>query len=124
MKGVYVELPGDGVQAGSYAVTLDANGKELTRERLTRANGTVRFLPPVDPNAPPPGGSGRGAGRGGSSGNSLPPNSPYTRPDYSYKAGEWNALELLLDANILRAWLNDGPEIGRASCRERVCMLV
>lgn len=116
MKGVYVELPGDGVQAGSYAVTLDANGKELTRERLARANGTVRFLPPVAPDAPPAGGRGRGAGRG-SPGNNLPPNSPYTRPDYSYKAGEWNAVELLLDANILRAWLNDGPEGGVANGR-------
>src|SRR5580658_5295110 len=70
MKGVYVELPGDGVQAGSYAVTLDANGKELTRERLARANGTVRFLPPVAPDAPAAG-RGRGTGRGGSPGRSA-----------------------------------------------------
>src|SRR5271165_2501059 len=34
LKGVFVELPGDGTAAGSYAVTLDASGKELTREKL------------------------------------------------------------------------------------------
>src|SRR3954454_16933216 len=31
MKGVLVELPGEGLAPGSYAVTLDSAGKELTR---------------------------------------------------------------------------------------------
>lgn len=42
----------------------------------------------------------------------LPPDSPYTRPDYAYKPNEWNPLEAILDANILRVWVNDGPEGG------------
>ena len=117
MKGIYVELPGDNSQPGSYAVTLDASGRELTREKLPAANGTVRFLPPVVPDAAPPGGRGGRGGRGGFPGNNLPPGSPFTRPDYSYKAGEWNLIELLLDANIMRGWVNDGPEGGFANGR-------
>jgi len=115
MKGVYVELPDGESAAGSYAVTLDAGGKELTREKLLPAGGTVRFLPPVAPESAA--GRGRGAGRGGAPNMNLPPESPFTRPDYSYKPGEWNSLELLLDANILRAWVNDGPEGGVANGR-------
>ena len=53
-----------------------------------------------------------GAGRGG-----PPERSPYTRPDYVFRPGEWNTLESILDTNILRSWLNDGPEAGVASGR-------
>ncbi len=45
-------------------------------------------------------------------GAALPPDSPLTRPNYSYSANEWNPLEVLLDGNILRVWINDGPESG------------
>jgi hypothetical protein len=119
MKGVYVELPVDGVQAGSFAVTLDADGKELTREKLGPANGTVRMLPPVNPDAAAGRGPGRGAGRGrgGFPGNNLPSDVPLTRADYTYKAGEWNPIEFVLDTNFLRVWLNDGPEGGIANGR-------
>ncbi len=117
MKGIYLELPGDGAQPGSYAVTLDPAGKELTREKLGPANGTVRFLPPLVPDAPPaPGRGGRG-GRGGAPGMNLPPQASLTRPDYAYKPAEWNTLELLLDANFMRGWVNDGPEGGFANGR-------
>ena len=34
-----------------------------------------------------------------------------------FRPGEWNTLESILDANILRSWLNDGPEAGVASGR-------
>ncbi len=42
----------------------------------------------------------------------MPPNTPYTRTDYSYRPNEWNPLEIILDGNFLRAWVNDGPEGG------------
>ena len=32
----------------------------------------------------------------------MPPNSPYTRPAYTYRPNEWNPLEIILDANYLR----------------------
>src|SRR5207248_8848301 len=74
------------------------------------------------PGATPPAGpggaaaAGRGGGRGGFGGG-LPADSPYTRPDYSYKPNEWNSLEAILDANYLRAWINDGPESGATNGR-------
>jgi hypothetical protein len=52
-------------------------------------------------------GGGRGFGPA-----ALPPDSPYTRPTYAYQPNEWNPLEIILDANYLRVWINDGPEGG------------
>ena len=71
---------------------------------------------------PARGGAGRGGparGRGGAGGAARrpPERSPYTRPDYVFRPGEWNTLEAILDTNILRSWLNDGPEAGVASGR-------
>jgi hypothetical protein len=113
-KGVYVSLKADDL--ASYRVTLDAAGKETSRERLRPAGGgQVRVAPPPPPPspagaAPGPGAGGRGAGRGG-----PPPalqlpggiESPIARPPTGLQAGQWNDVELLLDANILRAFLND-----------------
>src|SRR5436309_5010487 len=76
MKGVYVSLvAGD---TGSYAITLDASGRELTRERLRAAGGMARFAPasapagsspargsPAPGTAPPQGRGGAPSGRAG-----------------------------------------------------------
>src|SRR5204863_1904362 len=43
MKGIYVSLT-EGEQ-GAFAVTLDANGKELTRDRLRPGGGLMRVAP-------------------------------------------------------------------------------
>ena len=56
-KGIYVSLNEDNVP--SYGVTLDANGKELTRERLRSIGGLTRVAPPLNPAAA----NGRGARR-------------------------------------------------------------
>jgi hypothetical protein len=118
IRGVYVSLPDGQNPAGTFAVTLDSQGHELTREPLKYGGGMVRMVVPA-----PAGGAGRGPARGGSGRGpggrgagrgpgGMPPDSPYQRPDYSYKPNEWNPLEIILDANILRAWVNDGPEAG------------
>jgi Domain of Unknown Function (DUF1080)/FG-GAP-like repeat len=115
-KGVFVSIS---ETPGAFAVTLDAQGRVRTKEALERGGGTVRALAPPQPQGAPdaaraggPGRGGGGAGRGG-----VPERSPYTRPDYVFRPGEWNTLESILDANILRSWLNDGPEAGVASGR-------
>ena len=147
IQGVYVQLPDGQNPAASFALKLDPQGRELNREALRRANGTVRFIAPSagrggqapaapagrggqaattpaapggqapatpgqgggrGPGATPPGQGGGGRGPGGG----LPPDSPLTRPDYSYKPNEWNTFETILDTNYLRAWINDGPESG------------
>jgi hypothetical protein len=119
IKGVYVALPDGDNPAGAFALKLDAQGHELSRRALNRANGTVRFLAPPSETAAARGGppAGRGAGRAGGPraggpGGGLPPDSPLPRPDYSYRPNEWNPIEVILDANYLRAWVNDGPEAG------------
>ena len=117
IRGIYVALPDGRDPAAAFALKLDPQGHEIGRESLQPANGTVRFLaPPVNSPAP-----GRGPARGGRGGRGpsagLPPDSPYTRPDYAYRPNEWNPLEVLLDANYLRVWVNDGPEGGTTNGR-------
>jgi len=123
MQGIYVALPEGENPAASFALTLDPQGRELKRELLNRATGTVRFIaPPSDAGRGAPaagrggGRAGAGAGRGGPGRGfgpgGLPPDSPYTRPTYPYRPNEWNPLEIILDANYLRVWINDGPEAG------------
>jgi 3-keto-disaccharide hydrolase len=99
MKGIYVALAGE--DQASYAVSLDASGKELSRERLRPAGGQVRFAPPATAT---PAGRGGGGGRGRGA---MPANLPITPPTGGLKADDWNLVELLLDASILRAFLNE-----------------
>src|SRR6202142_2108593 len=99
MKGVFVSLSEGDV--ASYALTLDAQGHELKRDKLRRGGGQMRIAPPVDPNAPVrPRTPGEHPG--------LPPGLilPVTPPDTSLRAGEWNTVETFLDANIDRSFLN------------------
>jgi hypothetical protein len=150
MKGVFVSL-NEG-ELGGYAVTLDAAGKELTRQGLGRAGGQARFAPGTSPSAPaagragaaPAGGAagaapgaragggaggrvGRGgaaaagaaggaaagapaagAGRRGASGvTSIVP-----RPSEAMKPGDWNDIDIVIDATILRPHLNGSGAIG------------
>lgn len=115
MKGVYVSLD-DGAVA-TYAVTLDAAGRETSRTRLRPpTGGQVRIAPPPPPDAPaggaaPAGGRGRGA---------PPPDLPIAQPRTGLHPGEWNDVEILVDANIVRVFVNNqGPsgvadeEVGR-----------
>jgi Domain of Unknown Function (DUF1080)/FG-GAP-like repeat len=117
VRGVYVQLPDGQNPAGAFALKLDPQGRELKREALRPANGTVRVLTP-----PPDTGrgtapltakaGGRGPGGRGFGPNNGPPDSPLPRPNYAYRPNEWNSFEAILDANYLRAWVNDGPEPG------------
>jgi hypothetical protein len=111
MKGIYMSLADGDVAA--YHVTLDAQGKELSREKLRAGGGQMRVAPAPNPNAAGRGGAGRG-GRGAGApggGRPTPPQGvtlPITPPQGGLHAGEWNQIELILDANILRPFLNDG----------------
>jgi hypothetical protein len=114
-KGVFVALAGE--EAGTYAVTLDANGREVSRERLRAAGGQNRFAPP-----PPPAAAGRagGAGRTGGAGRGAPPaNLPLTPPAGGLKPNEWNLVEILLDASLIRPFLNESS-IGSAAADDVV----
>ena len=114
LKGIFTSLVAGDLAA--YRVTLDADGKETSRERLRPAGGgQVRVAPPPTPppaNAPT---AAPGAGRGGPGGRGGGPQlpqlpagieSPIARPSTGLQDG-WNDVELVLDANILRSFLND-----------------
>ena len=111
VKGVFVSLnEGD---LAAYRVTIDRQGAQTSRERLrVPGGGQLRVaLPPPNP-APPAAGA-----RAGGPAPGLPPFpagmiSPIPRPDTSLKPNEWNTIEIVLDANILRAFLNDAAGIG------------
>jgi hypothetical protein len=117
MKGVYVALAGD--EAGVYGITLDANGREVSRDRLRAAGGQLRFAPP-----PPPQGQGAragGAGRGAAGRGGPPSSLPLTPPATGLKADDWNLVEILLDANLIRPFLNESlAGIGSAAVDEAV----
>ncbi len=105
MKGIFISLGAGEVAA--YRITIDAEGQELTRDRLRFGGGQMRLAPALDPNSPARGGRG-GRGRGASGGPVL----PITRPVTDFRAEDWNQVEILLDANILRTFLNNGGENG------------
>src|SRR5687767_11624442 len=66
MKGIFLSL--DEGEVGGYAVTLDANGKILTRERLRPGGGLMRVAPSAADAAAAAAARGAGAGRGGAGG--------------------------------------------------------
>src|SRR5262245_3870171 len=106
MKGIYVSLTeGD---LASYRVTLDAQGTETSRQRLrSPGGGQVRVAPPPNP---APAAAGGGGGGGGPT--PMPPGipSPITR-NTAFRPGDWNTIELMLDANIVRPFLNDDTAV-------------
>ncbi len=40
---------------------------------------------------------------------------PYTTPTFEFKPTDWNNVEVEVEANLLRGWLNGGPEAGAAN---------
>ena len=99
-KGVYVALTEP--ETPSYNVTLDAEGKILTRDKLRRGGGLMRIAPPPNPNAP--------------AFHFVIPHYnvklPFTPPDTKLRQGDWNEIEFMFDANIVRAVMNNGREAG------------
>src|SRR5262249_33372760 len=107
---VYISLNAESL--GPYNVTLDAQGKIVQRDRLRAAGGTMRIAPPPHPNAP---GRGRRGGNGGGrrAQSARPP--PFSGSATSFKPDDWNTVEIFLDANIARVFLNNGAEIAGAT---------
>jgi hypothetical protein len=111
MKGIYLSLnEGD---IAFYRISLDSQGRELTRERLPNPVyppvGQLRLVaPPVPGDGSPRLGPPRGAGA--PAGVTL----PFTRPVSVLQPGEWNRIEVILDANIIRASLNESGGFGGA----------
>jgi hypothetical protein len=99
--GTYLSIKGSELKAEN--LTLNANGEVVEREKLRNAAGQVRYAPPEpDPTALP-----AAALRAPSFEAAPGVNLPAKRPLPILHNGEWNEVETVLDANILRAYLND-----------------
>ena len=99
MKGIYVALSDPDLPA--YSVRVDTQGQIVERNKLRRGGGLERIAPPPSPDAPR---------------EFHPPVStvklPFTPPDSKLRPDDWNQVEILFDANIVRTFLNDGREHG------------
>jgi hypothetical protein len=105
MKGVFVSIA-DGEPA-SYAITLDAHGREVQRTQLRAGGGQMRIAPPPDPNAAPRVSASAGRGRG-----AVPAVAPpLVAPDTGFRQEDWNEVEIFIDANIVRLFVNNGREL-------------
>jgi hypothetical protein len=124
MKGIFVSLD-EGDIAG-YAVTLDPDGKILTRERLRPGGGLMRVAPSAADAAAAA--AARGAGRGGRGAGAPAPGgrgpgvlpSGATLPNLAQsssalKPNDWNDLDVVIDANILRPFVNTAASGGGAA---------
>lgn len=107
MKGVFIAISDDIVP---YQITLDAAGNELERTRLRYAGGIwYRMAPAKDENHGPT-----------RTGNKIPPRPeptvdlPYSMPNTELRPHDWNQIEVFLELNVIRTFLNDGSEIGGA----------
>ncbi len=101
-KGVYVSLKEGDV--ATYRMTLDSNGKEIGRTKLRPGGGQIRIAPPPSPHQ-----------AAASRPDPLTPPAgvtlPISRPKTGLNSGDWNYVEIVLDANIIRPFLNDGGVI-------------
>jgi len=89
IKGLLVSLT-EG-EEGLYRITLDAQGQETHRDKLRPAASMIRFGQPASTAAPAAFG-GRGPARGP-----------------AFHAGDWNTIQAIVDADILRGAMNGGP---------------
>lgn len=99
LKGAYISFTEP--DTPGYEVTVSAKGEMTKKEKLPPGGGLIRIAPP--PSA--------GAGRF-----PRPPRPdvplPIAPPDTSLRAGEWNSVEVFLDTNTIRSFLNTGPQHG------------
>ncbi|MDR8394086.1 DUF1080 domain-containing protein [Aliifodinibius sp. S!AR15-10] len=108
MTGIYMSLNEDDVKP--YRVAIDNDGAIVSRDRLQYAGGIWYRVAPTENEEggfSPPEGE-----------NSFPRrpdpdiDRPIERPNTELKPGEWNQIEIFMDANVIRSFLNDGSEIG------------
>ncbi len=106
-QGVLLSLKKDDI--APYSISLDTHGKEIKREKLRYAGGiNYRMAPPPDTS---------GSRRGGNFNfprNEPPADLPVRPPNTGFHENDWNEIEIFIETNVIRGFLNDGREIGGA----------
>jgi hypothetical protein len=110
MRGVFLAF--EDLDIVPYRVTLDAQGQERHRERLRSFNGFGRVAPPPQPGPPSVAQSAPVVGAPTKVSAPAGVTLPYTPPSTKLKADDWNHIEIFLDANIVRWFVNDGAVLG------------
>ncbi|MCU1322248.1 MAG: repeat protein [Acidobacteriaceae bacterium] len=107
--GTYLSIKGGDLDA--YSLTLDDHGGIVAREKLRDARGQFRFAPSQDEPTTLP------QVLNDPTVNQVSPDQvPIKRIRSSVRVGQWNELELLLDENVMRGYLNDtGQEVSVAT---------
>ena len=96
-RGVLLSLKKDSV--APYSILLDANGKEIKRERLRNAGGINYRM------APPPDTSRRGGGNfGGRTPPVVPADLPVQLPNAGFRENDWNEIEIFIETNVIRSF--------------------
>lgn len=108
MQGVLVAIKDE--TAAAYRVIIGTNGEELQRTPLRYAGSIVRLALPPKPES-----SNNNNNQPGRRPPAAGPALPFTRPETALKPNEWNQVEVMLDADIIRTFLNDGRELGAAT---------
>jgi hypothetical protein len=101
-EGLFLAIKGN--DAAAYRITLDRSGNEIAREKLRNAGGLIRFAPPSPSPADGPAPPLRRPMTPAPPGVTL----PLAVPAHGLKENEWNDVEVLLDADLLRAFFDDG----------------
>ena len=112
MKGIFMSLTQGDIKA--YRVVIDSSGRELTRAALgpvpSRRTDETTFMYPAPvatgPIVPAPT-IGKGYPRAPAGVDLLPDITP-SRPAGAERPGDWNEVEVIVDARATRTILNDG----------------
>lgn len=116
-KGILISIKGG--EVADYAITFDADGKEVSREELKAAGGNNLARQAPAPSADAPLARSRSnRERHLDYGNS---NSPLRRPDVAYRSNNWNQIEVFLDLNVVRSFLNDANQTAVGVADEAIC---
>jgi hypothetical protein len=104
-RGVLLSLKKNNVVP--YSVIFDEQGKEIKREQLRPAGGIMYRI------APPPDTSSRKSNSFPSPA-TPPPDIALRAPNTGFRENDWNMIEVFLETNVIRSFLNDGRETGGA----------
>ena len=106
-QGLLISVKGNELTASR--ASFDEAGRLLTRDELWPARGIIRIAPQRPEKTENKNGNQRARG-------SVAPtlNVPLQRPSTDYKPGDWNQVEMIIDLDIVRAFLNDGMQLSQA----------